>query len=237
MRNVVFIAPFPLETTLRFVRAVAGLHGVRLLGVMQEAPRGEDASRFYDIVRVGDGLDTSQLIDAVALLRRRHGEIFRILGILEPLQVQLAEVRRHFGVPGPDVETAERFRDKARMKDVLRASGLPCARHKLITQMADAESFIAEVGFPIVLKPPAGMACKATWRIRSADELREALAAVHASPGNPSLAEEFLRGRELSFETITIGGEVRFQSMSHYYPGPLEVTENRLDSVVLHAAA
>jgi formate-dependent phosphoribosylglycinamide formyltransferase (GAR transformylase) len=226
MRNVVFIAPFPLETTLRFARAVSALPNVRMVGVMQEPPRGDDAARFYDIVRVGDGLDTTQLIEAVTLLRRRHGEIFRILGILEPLQVQLAEVRKHFGVPGPDVETADRFRDKARMKDVLRAHGLPCARHKTITSVADAEAFVKEVGFPIVLKPPAGMGCKATWRIRSDEELRGALDAVRVSPDRPTLAEEFLRGRELSFETITIGGEVRFQSVSHYFPGPLEVTEN-----------
>src|SRR6185503_9691375 len=38
MRNVVFAAPFPLETTMRFARAAARLDAVRLLGVVQEAP-------------------------------------------------------------------------------------------------------------------------------------------------------------------------------------------------------
>jgi hypothetical protein len=40
------------------------------------------------------------------------------------------------------------------------------------------------------------------------------------------LAEEFLRGRELSLETITIGGKPRVHSISHYLPGCLEVLEN-----------
>ncbi|HKA89719.1 MAG TPA: ATP-grasp domain-containing protein [Haliangiales bacterium] len=226
MRNVVFIAPFPLETTMRFVRAVGGLADVKLLGVLQETPRGEDAALYWDVVRVEDALDAAELVRGVELLRQRHGQPHRILGILEPLQVPLAMVRRHFGVHGPDVDTAERFRDKARMKDVLRANGLPCARHKLLTTWADAEAFVAEVGLPIVLKPPAGMACKATWRIRSAEELRQALEAVRVSPQNPTLAEEFLKGREFSFETITVGGEVRFHSISRYFPGPLEVMEN-----------
>ena len=48
MRNVVFVAPFPLETTMRFARAAAGLAGVRLLGIVQEPPRGGDASLFAD---------------------------------------------------------------------------------------------------------------------------------------------------------------------------------------------
>jgi hypothetical protein len=69
------------------------------------------------------------------------------------------------------------------------------------------------------------MGCKATWRIRSADELRGALAAIHASPEQPALAEELVRGREHSFETVTVGGQVRFHSISRYYPTPLEVME------------
>lgn len=225
MRNVVFIAPFPLETTLRFARALGGLAGVRLLGVWQEPPQGADARLFHDVVTVRDGLDTRQLIEACEVLRKRHGGFHRVTGILEPLQVQIAAVRTHFGVPGPDVGTAERFRDKSLMKDVLRENGLPCARHKLLKSVSDATEFAKVVGFPIVLKPPAGMGCKATWRVHNEAELGAALHAVGVSPDNPTLAEEFLKGREFSFETVTVGGEVRFHSISHYLPTPLEVME------------
>jgi biotin carboxylase len=141
------------------------------------------------------------------------------------VQVQLAEVRRAMGIPGTSPETADLFRDKSRMKDELRRHGLPCARHRLIRSWADAEDFVREVGLPLVLKPLAGMGCKSTWRINSLDDMRGALTALHASPERPALAEEFLRGREFSFETITVGGKVLFQSASRYYPAPLEVME------------
>jgi biotin carboxylase len=225
MRNVVFVAPFPLDTTMRFARAAAGLGDVRFLGIFQEAPRGDDASLFVDLVTVRDGLDPGQLIEAARLLERRYGRIHRVLGILEALQVQLGEVRRALGVPGTSPETADLFRDKARMKDELRRHGLPCARHRLLRSWADAEAFVRDVGLPLVLKPPAGMGCKATWRVRTLDELRGALTAIHAAPDHPALAEELLVGREFSFETITIGGQVRFHSLSRYYPTPLEVME------------
>jgi biotin carboxylase len=225
MRNVVFVAPFPLDTTMRFARAAAGLGNVRFLGIMQEAPRGDDASLFADLVTMRDGLDAGQLVTAAKILEHRHGSIHRVLGILEALQVQLGEVRRALGVPGTGPDTADLFRDKARMKDELRRHGLPCARHRLLRSWSDAEAFVAEVGLPLVLKPPAGMGCKATWRVRTPDELRGALAAIHTSPDNPALAEELLVGREHSFETITIGGQVRFHSLSRYYPTPLEVME------------
>ncbi len=226
MRNVLFVAPFPLETTLRFARAAARLSGVRLLGIGQELVRGESRALFADQIQVADGLDTRQLIEAARLLERRHGRLHRVLGILEPLQVQLGELRRALGVPGTDPATADLFRDKARMKDELRRHGLPCARHRLIRSWADAEAFVSEVGFPVVLKPPAGMGCTATWRVRGADELRAALSAIRASPQRPALAEELLRGQEHSFETITVGGQVRLQSIARYYPTPLEVVEN-----------
>ncbi len=227
MRNVIFAAPFPLETTMRFARAASQLPGVRLLGLCQEPPRkgSDDLTLFSDLVRLDDGLDTAELIRGARLLQERHGPIHRVLGILEPLQVQLAHVRAALGVPGTDPKTADLFRDKARMKDELRRHGLPCARHQVVTDLATAERFAAEVGYPLVVKPPAGMGCKATWRIRSAEELRAALGALRASPENPCVAEEFLRGREYSFETITIGGEVRMTSYTRYFPAPLEVME------------
>ncbi len=226
MRNVIFAAPFQLDTTYRFVRAAARLSNVRLLGLVAQTPRGADADVFADFEIVRDPLDARQLIDAAHSLARRHGPIHRVLGILEPLQVQLAEVRQALGVAGTSPEVADLFRDKGRMKDELRRHGLPCARHAVITCAADAADFVAKVGFPIVIKPPAGQGCKSTWRITHVEQLQQALQAIQASPSRPAIAEEFLRGREFSFETITIGGEVRFSSLSRYLPTPLEVMEN-----------
>ena len=72
--------------------------------------------------------------------------------------IQLAEVRFALGVPGPDVPTATRFRDKGVMKDTLRAAGIPTARHRRLRSAEDGWSFADEVGYPLVLKPPAGSA-------------------------------------------------------------------------------
>jgi formate-dependent phosphoribosylglycinamide formyltransferase (GAR transformylase) len=225
MRNVVFAAPFPAETTVRFARAAAGLSDVRMLGLFQEAPRGDGAKVFEDVVTLADGLDPRQLTEGARLLEQRHGKIHRLLGILEPLQVPLAQARQALGIPGTNPTTADLFRDKARMKEELRRNGLPCARHRLLRGAADAEAFASVVGYPLVVKPPAGMACKATWRVGTPEELRAAMAAIGASPEQPALGEEFIRGKEHSFDTITINGEVRFHTISDYVPGPLEVVE------------
>ena len=222
-RNVVFVAPFPTDITMRFVRAASRLPDVHLLGVVHTPP---SEPVYADLVRVTDPLDVQDIIDAVEILQRRHGKPERIVGILEAMMVQLAQARAHFGVPGTPPAVAELFRDKAKMKQALSKAGLPVARNRLLRGEDDARGFAAEVGFPMVLKPPAGMGAKATWRVNSLEELLRGAAGIGASAERPVLAEEFLRGREFSFETVTIGGVPQIESVSHYLPSCLEVLEN-----------
>ena len=225
-RNVVFVAPFPAETTMRFVRAVKRLPDVRLLGVVQTPPGGSDGDVYDDVVRVTEPLSYADIRDGVEVLQRRHGKIFRIVGILEAIMVQMAQARAHFGVEGTRPETAELFRDKSQMKVALAKGGLPVAKHRLLHNEEDAREFAAPIGFPMVLKPPAGMGAKSTFRVDSEEHLLNAIRGMGVSQHSPMLAEEFLKGREFSFETVTVNGTPQVCSISHYLPSCLEVLEN-----------
>ena len=104
-------------------------------------------------------------------------------GALEQLQVPLAQARDALGIPGMDAATAHNVRDKSRMKEVLTAAGVPCARHQLVRAPDEALAFAAAVGFPLVAKPPAGAGAQATYRLDDADALRSWLARHPAAPG------------------------------------------------------
>lgn len=223
-RNLVFAAAAPTYDVLRFVRALAALDDVRLLGVFgRDAP--ELATLCHEHVVISSPTDADALTEATLALQRRHGRLHRVLGINEVLMVQLAQVRERLGVPGTPVRTAVLFREKAAMKDALRAAGLPVARHALVTSAREALAFAEANGFPLIIKPPAGVGAKATFRVRDARELAAALAAASPSEASPVLFEELLRGSEHSFETITVGGVTRATSFSDYLPGCLEVLE------------
>lgn len=226
MRNVILVAPFPMETTLVFARALAGLAGVRLLGLFQEAPTGEPRGWFHDVALIRDALDPSEIERGARGLAARHGPLHRIVGVLEDMQVQLAVARSRLGLRGISPEVAHAFRDKGRMKELLHAHSIPCAAHATLHDVSEAWAFVDRVGFPIVLKPPAGAGCRATMRCSNPMELHRALLESKPSPAQPVLAEEFLHGAEHSFETVTIGGVPRFHSISRYYPSPLEVMES-----------
>jgi hypothetical protein len=228
MPNVVFVAPYALEATTRFVDAVTRVPDARV-GLVSSDP----LERFPESIqqrlaghwRIGDCLDPSELAAGVAALGDRLGGVDRMVGILENLLVPLAEAREKLGVAGMSAEVARNFRDKARMKAVLQQAGLPCARNQLAHNADDARGFARGVGLPLVVKPPAGAGARNTFRIEDHAQLEEWLAAAAPSPSDPALLEEFLAGDEHSFDSAVVGGEVVWHSISRYHPTPLQVLE------------
>ena len=164
-----FVAPYLLDATTRFVEAAARLPGIELAVVTCEQEDHLPSELRRGLAahwRIDDALDAGQVASAVQALGEHLGPVQRLLAVLEQLQVPVAQVREHLGIAGIDVATARNFRDKAQMKSVLRAAGVPCARHRLADSAAAAASFAQEVGFPLVVKPPAGAGAKSTFPSR-----------------------------------------------------------------------
>ncbi len=210
------------------IEAAVALPGVRLAVIAQQPERDLPphlGKRLVGHWQVGDVTDRAQLEWATRGLGRQLGSVDRLFGAFEQLQVPLAEVREALGVPGLHPDAARRFRDKALMKATLRAAGVPCARHALVAHADDAWTFVRDVGFPVVAKPPAGAGAISTERISDAEALTRWLQVHPPRADAPLLLEEFLRGTEHSLETVSINGEAVWYSLTHYDPTPLEVLE------------
>ncbi|HYW52295.1 MAG TPA: ATP-grasp domain-containing protein, partial [Gemmatimonadaceae bacterium] len=206
---MIFVAPRLSENASRMVEAIGALPDVRL-GVIssdwvEHAPL-ETRAVIAQHWRVDDVLDVTQLRGAVDAVAARIGGVARLFGAYEQLQVPLAEVREALGIPGLPSEAALNFRDKARMKDVLRAAGVPVARHALADTAHAAHAFAARVGYPVVVKPPAGAGSVATFRAGDENELDAALREAPPRRGDPVLLEEFVVGDEHSLETVSVDG-------------------------------
>ena len=226
MTNVVFVAPYALEATARFVDAVAHVPGAQV-GLVSSDPidafppsvRLATAGHW----RIDNCLDADQLAEAVATMGRHLGSVDRLVAILENLQVPLAQVRERLGIEGMTADVADRFRDKARMKAAFEAAGVPCARSGQVASTADAEEFAQRVGLPFVAKPLAGAGARNTFRVDEPAQLAAWLADAPPRPGEPMLLEEFVRGDEHSFDSVVIDGRLVWHSISRYLPSPLDV--------------
>jgi biotin carboxylase len=227
--GVVFIAPYFLPATSRFIAAAVAQPGVTV-GLISSDPldrlAGEIAGQLGAHYRVEDALDPGQLVRAVTALSQRIGPVHRLLAPLEELQVPMAQVREAFSIPGVDVKTAMNFRDKDRMKRVLTEAGLPCARHRLVGTPEEAQRFIADNGLPVVAKPPAGSGTRNTFRLNDPDQVRDWLQWSPPDPRRPTLLEEFVIGQEHAFDCVFRQGDPVWWNISRYHPSPLEVMEN-----------
>lgn len=229
MRHVVFVAPLMRDATLRFIRAIARLDGIVLSLI---SSNGADhlppdlKEHVQSVAKIGNAMDPGQIALAAKSLMRENGPIHRLFGALEELQVPIAKARDFLNIEGMRTQAAINFREKAQMKTVFRQHGIPCAHHCLVKDAKDAYDFAEKVGFPLVVKPPAGAGAKNTFTVETMERLKDYMEVYQPSASNPVLLEEFIQGDEHTFEGISINGELQWHSLCRYYPTPLEVLKN-----------
>ena len=229
MPRIAYVAPVLGPNTTRVVRKFAAQPGVQLAIISQqprEALPADLAAKIVGHVRVGNCQSGRQLAEAVRALQPQCGRIDRVVGMLEQIQEALAEAREANNIPGVWMKVARNFRDKDVMKRVLRDAGLPVARSFLATSAADAIRFAELVGFPLIMKPPAGCASIGTVRVRNGDHLWRTLENMAPSKADPVQMEEFITGKEYTCETVSIRGKHVWHSGTRYLNAPLEVLEN-----------
>jgi biotin carboxylase len=225
VRHLVFVAPHFLENTNRYVAAFAKLEGLTL-SVVSEDPASAIPEALSERVdghyQVRDVADSAQLATAIRFFQRARGQVDRLTGALEQLQLPMAEAREATDVPGMRPQIAKRFRDKDAMKQVLREAGVPVAKSALVTSVAELRAFIDQVGFPVIVKPQAGLGTRNTHRLETQADVA---ALPTPSEQQPWQAEEFVRAREHTCETVSIHGKTVWRSGTRYFPSPLEVLE------------
>ena len=220
--TVVFAAPMLSDIAMRMVEAAAGLPGVRLAVVTHDP--AESLRHLQGSVahwRVADILDVEQLVWATRELGARHGPV----DFLSALTLRCRWPWRG-GVRHPGCRCRRRQLPRQGADEDASGPADFCARHRLAPGMDDAVAFAELSGFPVVVKPQAGAGALQTYRVENMDQLRRALAVQPPSMARPVLLEEFVRGEEHSFETISIDGHAVWHSLTHYWPTPLHVLEN-----------
>lgn len=229
MVNVVFVAPYFGASIIHCLDVLTSLEDTRV-GVISQQPEDQLPAALRERIQghyqVPNSLDPDQLVVATRAFQKQWGQVDRLLGYLEQMQVPLAQAREALGIYGMRARTALGFRDKNRMKEIMGQAGLPVAAQARVSSVADARAFAREIGYPLILKPLDGLGAKDTFRVSGEEELLQALNRLLPSRQNPIQAEEFVTGSEHTFETVCIEGKPVWYSSTYYLPGPLEVVKN-----------
>ncbi|HMG55962.1 MAG TPA: hypothetical protein VK601_20830 [Kofleriaceae bacterium] len=224
--HIVFVEPrFPGNQKL-FVKALAEVGAtVTAIGEGSKASLDDDLKHWLThYEEVGSVCDEAAVLGALRFIQARK-DVDRLEATVEAHIMPIAKVREAAGIPGTSVRTAFLCRDKPAMKEVLRDGGVPCAQSTGASTAAEVHAFAERVGFPLILKPRDGAGASGATRVDSTAELDAALGAFG---GARSIAvEEFIEGHEGFYDTLTVGGAVAHDFVTHYYPNVLEAMRTR----------
>ena len=240
--NVIFIEPsFPYNQR-EFVRALHAA-GANVIGIGERpaSALGDDLQHWLgDYVQVRSVVHEPSLLEAVRAVQRRLW-VDRLEATVEAHIMAAAAVREASGIPGTSTHTAYLCRDKPAMKEALRKAGIPCARSTRASTAQEARAFAAAVGYPLIVKPPAGAGASGTWQVRDDAALERVIGESGLARGTAVAVEEFIEGHEGFIDTLTIDGQVTHEFITHYYPNvlvamrerwisPQMVTTNRIEA-------
>ncbi|WP_419935282.1 ATP-grasp domain-containing protein [Candidatus Palauibacter sp.] len=226
--HVVFVEPRFPGNQKDFVR---GLHEVGAkVSAVGEAPLdalGPDLPRWLTCYeQVGSVCDESALARALQEIHR-HRPVDRLEATVEAHILPVARVREAAGLAGTSVKTAHLCRDKPAMKEALREAGVATAQSMGGGDADEILRFGSRVGYPLIVKPRAGAGASGTYRVEDEPQLAALLPTLGVGHGAEVAVEEFVEGHEAFYDTLTIGGVVVHDFMTHYYPNVLEAMRTR----------
>jgi hypothetical protein len=243
--HVIFVAPHFPSNQRHFVRALRDV-GAVVTGIGEPAHHHLDDDLKSMLnggwEQVGNVCDKGMLYNAVRKIQQRGPWVDRLETVVEAHMLAAAEVREATKIPGLPAKTVLLCRDKFRMKQHLLERGFPCAAQAEVHHGDDARRFAHTNGYPFILKPRDGAGASGTVKVTDGPSLERAIAQRNLDQGDAFwTAEDFIDGHEGFYDTITIGGKVVFEAISHYYPrvltamrnrfpNPYLVTTNRLDA-------
>lgn len=226
--NIIFIEPsFPYNQR-EFVRALHAA-GANVIGIGERPVQhlsNELKGWLSDYVQIDSVVHEPSLLQAVKQIQATTW-VDRLEATVEAHIMAAAAVREATGIPGTTVQTAYLCRDKPAMKEALREAGIPCAQSTRAKDAHDAREFAKAVGYPLIIKPPAGAGASGTYRVDNDADLERVIEESGLSNGEPVAIEEFIEGHEGYLDTLTIDGKVEHEFITHYYPNVLTAMRER----------
>jgi len=144
-------------------------------------------------------------IDRLAAAERIDGIVAP--GIDFPVAIA-ARIAQRLGLPHPiDPQTAQAATSKLRQRERFAEAGVPHARHRVCSTLAEASTAAEELGFPCVVKAPDLQGQKGLAQVPDADALPAAFDLARGlARSSVVLVEEFVAGPEVTVNAFSLDG-------------------------------
>jgi len=169
-------------------------------GVLQALKSGGIGAHGFDPAERSLAELAAEQFDCVFIaLHGRYGEDGSLQGALEQL-----------GIPytGSGVMASSVGMDKITTKIIWLSKNIPTPKYATVTPGDDLDKVVAELGLPLIVKPPLEGSTIGITKVEKAEEF-EAAVALAAGFDEVILAEEFVTGREFTVAVLGTGKDAR----------------------------
>ena len=213
MKNFVFISPNFPDTYWRFCRELKN-NGFNVLGIGDAEYfqlTNELRASLTEYYKVSNLENYDEVYRAVAFLAFRYGKIDWLESNNEYWLEQDARLRTDFNITsGFKTEDIQKVKFKSEMKPYYKKAGVKVARYCIAEDVKTCKKFIAQVGYPVIVKPDNGVGANDTHKISSDEELEAFF--KYKLPVS-YIMEEFIQAEVNSYDAIVdSNGEPIFET-------------------------
>ncbi len=233
MKNFIFISPnFPTNYWL-FCRELKN-NGIRVLGIGDQPYwelTDDQRNNLDEYYKVNSLENYDEVYRATAFFISKYGRIDFVESNNEYWLERDAMLRTDFNIPsGWQVKDLERIKFKSGMKPYYQRAGIKTARWHIVDDLEACKAFIAEVGYPVIVKPDNGVGASHTYKLDDEDELRAFL--DEKDPAVRYIMEEFVTAEVNSYDAI-IGpdGEPIFETGNVTPNSIMDIVNNNDNSI------
>ena len=233
MKNFIFISPnFPTNYWL-FCRELKN-NGIRVLGIGDQPYwelTDDQRNNLDEYYKVNSLENYDEVYRATAFFISKYGRIDFVESNNEYWLERDAMLRTDFNIPsGWQVKDLERIKFKSGMKPYYQRAGIKTARWHIVDDLEACKAFIAEVGYPVIVKPDNGVGASHTYKLDDEDELHAFL--DEKDPAVRYIMEEFVTAEVNSYDAI-IGpdGEPIFETGNVTPNSIMDIVNNNDNSI------
>lgn len=231
MKNFIFISPnFP--TNYWKFCAELKKNGMNVLGIgdcpyNQLMPELRGSLNEYYKVSSLENYD--EVFRAVAFLTYKHGKIDWLESNNEYWLERDAALRTAFNIEtGFKTADMQPVKFKSAMKAYYAKAGIKTARWHLVRDYTGCKDFIAEVGYPVIVKPDNGVGASHTYKLKSDDELNYFFATKDETL---YIMEEYVNGTVHTYDAIINSkGEPLFETGNVTMDSIMDIVNTRDNS-------
>ena len=231
MKNFIFISPNFPTNYWKFCAALKK-NGMNVLGI-GDCPYNqlmpELCGSLNEYYKVSSLENYDEVFRAVAFLTYKHGKIDWLESNNEYWLERDAALRTAFNIEtGFKTADMQPVKFKSAMKAYYAKAGIKTARWHLVRDYDGCKNFIAEVGYPVIVKPDNGVGASHTYKFKSEDELNYFFATKDTTL---YIMEEYVNGTVHTYDAIINSkGEPLFETGNVTMDSIMDIVNTRGNS-------